>query len=76
MSTMFDCKADEIFQCQDSTQAACSSGNSVVKESSSGYFLVKNLQTLVKSPHNSSDKKKKKKGCERTMKSWKKNYTK
>lgn len=58
MSTVFGCKVDEIFQCQDSTQAACSSGNSVVKESSSGYFLVKNLQTFVKSPHNSSDKKK------------------
>lgn len=58
MSTMFGCKVDEIFQCQDSTQAACSSGNSVVRESSSGYFLVKNLQTLLKIPHNSSDEKK------------------
>jgi len=49
------------FQCQDSTQATCVSGEEeepVPCLWMSGYFLAKNLKTFLKSHHNSSDKKK------------------
>ena len=67
------------FQCQDSTQATCVSGEEeepVPCLWMSGYFLAKNLKTFLKSHHNSSDKKKQNKTKKNTTQIWRiwKNY--